>query len=216
MLFRRINPVRDFPGGAVMTLSHLNRRAHLYFALTFAPWFLMYGVSSYAFNHNDFFEARDKAKGEPLWLKRFEKSYEIAIPAEGSLKAVGKKIMDDNGLAGSFGTYRQSPNQLNVYIYTFWKSTQVKYFINEKKLVAEDRRFRLEHFLTGMHAKGGFEQEGFLNGLWSVIVDLVCIGMAGWVFTGLIMWWQLPSTRRWGWLAVVGGIGSFGIFLARL
>ena len=199
-----------------MTWSHINRRAHLYFALGFSPWFVMYGVSSYVFNHNDFFETRDKAKGLPLWTPRFEKPYEIAIPEDGPLRPVGRKIMEDNGLVGSFGTYRQTPNQVNVYVHTFWKSTQVKYFIAEKKLVAEDRRFRWEHFLTGMHTRGGFEQEGFLNTLWSVIVDLVCLGMLGWVLTGLIMWWQLPTTRGWGWLAVLGGLGSFAVFLSRL
>ena len=199
-----------------MTLSHLNRRVHLYVALGLAPWFLLYGVSSYAFNHGEALEARDKAKGLPAWIPRFERTYEIAIPAEGPLRPVGQKILDDNGLAGSFGTYRQGPNQVNVYIHTFWKSTQVKYFIREKKLIAEDHRFRFDHFLTGMHAKGGFEQDGFFNTLWSVIIDLVCLAMLGWVFTGVIMWWQLPSTRRWGWLAVAGGMGSFAIFLLKL
>ncbi len=198
-----------------MTLRHLNRRAHLYLALFLLPWFLMYGVSSIPFSHTQYFEERDHAKGLPLWTKRFERSYEIAVPEGLELRAAGDRIMKDNGLEGAHGTYRQSPNQVNVYIYTFWRSTQLKYFIGEKKLVCEDRRFRFEHFLTGMHAKGGFEQGG-LHNLWAVAVDLVCLAMILWIITGMVMWWTLPFTRIWGWIAFACGIATFASFLWRL
>jgi hypothetical protein len=198
-----------------MKLSHANRRIHLYLGLALAPWFLMYGISSAAFSHGAFLDELDKAKGLPQWTKRFERSYEIAIPNEGPLRPVGAKMVSDFGLQGAFGAYRQGPNQINVYIYTFWRSTQLKYFIAEKKVIAEDRRFRWDHFLTGMHAKGGFEQGG-LHNVWAVVVDLVCLGMLAWVLTGFVMWWQLPSTRNWGWLAFLGGAISFALFLWRL
>ncbi len=198
-----------------MTIHHLNRRVHLYLALFLLPWFLMYGVSSIPFSHNQYFEDRDKAKGIPLWTKRFERSYEIAIPDGPELRAVGDRIMKDHGLEGAHGTYRQNANQVNVYIYTFWKSAQLKYFIAEKKLICEDRRFRFEHFLTGMHAKGGFEQGG-LHDLWGVVVDLVCLGMIFWIVTGLVMWWTLPFARVWGWVAFGSGVASFAWFLWRL
>jgi hypothetical protein len=199
-----------------MKFLHLCRRLHLYFGLSLLPWFFMYGLSSIPFSHPQYFDQRFKAKGVPQWTPRFEKSYEIDIPAEGPLRPVGTKIMRDHGLEGAYGAYRQGPNQINVYVHTFWKSTQVKYFIAEKRLVAEDRTFRFEHFLTGMHAKGGFEQDGFFQNLWSVIVDAVCVGMLLWMVTGLLMWWNLPSTRLWGAIALGGGIASFGIFLLRL
>ena len=80
----------------------------------------------------------------------------------------------------------------------------------------EDRRFRWDHFLTGMHARGGFEQEGILQRSWSVVVDLVSLAMIVWVASGLYMWWELPGQRRWGWLAIVGGVVSFLLFTMRL
>ena len=199
-----------------MTFPHFNRRLHLYLALTLLPWFLMYGISSFAFAHGDYFEQRDKAKGLPLWTTRFERSYSIEVPDTGDLRPVGERIMRDNGLTGSFGTYRESANQIDVYIYTFLHSTQVKYRINEKKLIVEDRRFRFDHFLTGMHGRGGFEQASLLDKLWGVLVDLVCLGMILWIATGLYMWWTVPRVRAWGWLALLGGIASFALFLSKL
>jgi hypothetical protein len=199
-----------------MTFSHLNRRLHLYLAMSLLPWFLMYAASSFAFSHGDYFEERDRAKGVPLMTKRFERSYDIDVPAEGDLKAVGARIVRDNGIEGSFGAYRQSPDEVDVYVYTFLHSMQLKYFVREKRLVAEDRRFRFDHFLTGMHARGGFEGPGLLEKTWGVVVDLVCLGMLLWIATGLYMWWKLRATRGWGWLALLGGFASFGLLLWRL
>ncbi|HRJ21996.1 MAG TPA: hypothetical protein PLF84_23335, partial [Bryobacteraceae bacterium] len=146
-----------------MTFLHFNRRAHLYLGLGLLPWFLVYGVSSIPFAHSQYFEELDKAKGLPLWKLREERKYRIAVPAEGDLRPVGARIMKDLGLEGSFGTYRQGERQVNVYIHTFLKSTQVKYFVEEGRVTVEERRFRWDHFLTGMHARGGFEQDGWLT-----------------------------------------------------
>lgn len=198
-----------------MKWLHINRRTHLYLGLALLPWLFMYGVSSLAFTHGPYFEQKDKAKGVPLWTTKWERPYTIDVPEKGDLREVGAQIMRDAGLDIAFGAYRPNPNQVNVYAHTFWKVTQFRYLINEKKLISEDRRFRWDHFLTGMHAKGGFENGG-LHDLWSWIIDLVCLAMLLWVVTGLIMWWKLPSTHRWGWLAFISGTLSFALFLLRL
>lgn len=199
-------------------LLHLNRRTHLYLALFLLPWFLLYGVSSIPFSHGTYFEELDRAKNIPLWRTIAERSNYDMPPHDGDdLKVFADRIVQDNGLpqSASYGAYRQSPTQINVYVYSFWKSTQVKCFLEEKRILIEDRRFRWDHFLTGMHAKGGFEQGG-LHDLWAVLVDLVCLGMLLWVVTGLVMWWQLPQTRNWGWIAFATGLLSFAVFLWKL
>ena len=67
-----------------------------------------------------------------------------------------------------------------------------------------------------MHARGGFEQEGILPLSWSVVVDLMCVGMILWVASGLYMWWGLPGHRGWGWLAILAGAATFILFIVRL
>jgi len=201
-----------------MTFSHLNRRVHLYLGLALLPWLFMYGISSVPFAHNQYFERRDAAKGIPLWTLRSTHTVDAAIPPDPeALRAFGASLMQHAGLAAStFGAYRQSPTQVNVYVYSFWASTQLKYYADRKQLTVEDRRFRWDHFLTGMHARGGFEQEGLLVRSWSVIVDLVCLAIVLWIASGLFMWWGLPGSRRWGWLAIVAGTASFVVFMTRL
>jgi hypothetical protein len=201
-----------------VTYSHVNRRLHLYLGMALLPWFFMYGISSVPFAHNQFFEQRDAAKGLPLWTLRAERALDMPVPEDtAGLRAFGATLLKDAGVeTTSYGTYRQSPTQVNVYAYSFWKSTQLKYFIDQKKLTVEDRRFRWDHFLTGMHGRGGFEQEGFLQLSWSVVVDIVCVSMIVWIASGLFMWWELPGQRRWGWVAILGGTVSFVFFTLRL
>ena len=57
---------------------------------------------------------------------------------DGDLRALGARIVKDFGLKGSFGVYRQGAGQLNVYVYPFLHSTQVKYFVAEQRITVED------------------------------------------------------------------------------
>lgn len=201
-----------------MTFTHVNRRLHLYLGLALLPWLFMYGISSIPFAHNHYFERRDAAKGLPLWTLRAEHRVDLPIPGQAAeLRRLGAALLDRAGIAGtSFGAYRQSPTQVNVYSYSFWKSTQLKYFADRGILTVEDRRFRWDHFLTGMHARGGFEQDSLLVRSWSVVVDVVCAAIVVWIATGIYMWWGAPGTRRWGFAALAGGTISFVLFAALL
>jgi hypothetical protein len=203
-----------------MTFAHLNRRVHLYLGLALLPWFFMYGISSVPFAHTPYFDARDAARKLPLWTLRAEKTIDVIVPDgadERALRSLGAALLEHAGISGaSFGTYRQSPTQINVYAYSFRNSTQLKYFIDTKRLTVEDRRFRWDHFLTGMHARGGFEDDGILVRSWSVLVDVVSVSMIVWVVSGLYMWWHVPGQRRWGWIAIVAGVLSFLTFTIRL
>ena len=137
--------------------------------------------------------------------------------APADLRNFGAGLLEAAGIRGTnFGVYRQSPTQVNVYSYSFWTSTQLKYFIDQKRLTIEDKRFRWDQFLTGMHGRGGFEQDGLLATSWSVVVDLVCLAIVLWIASGLYMWWNLRGHRRWGWAAILAGVISFAVFTMRL
>jgi hypothetical protein len=202
-----------------MTFSHVNRRLHLYLALSLLPWFLMYGASSVPFAHTAFFEARDARRGLPMWTVRYERPLDVPLPDSdpASMRLFGRRVLDEGGIhPTTFGVYRQSPTQINVYAYSFWRSTQVLCFTDRHLVRAEDRRFRWDQFLTGIHARGGFENQGALVSSWSVVVDLVQIGILLWIASGLIMWWELRSHRRWGLVVLMAGMVSFVVFVVRL
>jgi len=198
-----------------MNFNLFVRRLHLYLALVLLPWFLMYGLSSVPFAHKAWFDSL-YSDGSPAWKLRAEIPYDAPVPPDSELRQLGAQIMRDTGLKGSFGTYRANPREVNVYVHTFWHSTQVKYFLDKKQLRLEDRRFRWDEFFTGMHARGGFEDPRPLNLGWSIVVDLVCVGFILWIASGIYMWWKIPHSRGWGWLALGSGAAVFAAFLAGL
>ncbi len=194
-----------------MTLNLLLRRTHIYLALFLLPWFLMYGVSSFFFSHPP-----KREDGQSQWRVRFERPYEIAIPEGADLRAIGTRVLQEHGMQGSFGTYRPNADKLHVYWFNFWNATEFIYSAKEKRLLARDHVFGWNSFLTGMHARGGFEQNSVLSDGWGVAVDVVCVGMLIWIATGIYMWWQLRPTRFWGSLALGSGFAIFLIFLRAL
>lgn len=198
-----------------MTFNHFNRRLHLYLALSLLPWFLMYGLSSIPFSHGALFqELYDD--GVPQWTVRFERDYDRPVPEDADLRSVGAAILKDVGLEGAFGVSRPNRRTLRIYLVSFREHTRLTYYVDQKLLKAEDKRFRWDHFFTTLHARGGFQQDSFLNDAWAVLVDLVCIGFLAWIASGIYMWWLLPQTRRWGSLALGGGAVAFLTFLLAL
>jgi hypothetical protein len=193
---------------------HITRRTHLYLGIFLLPWFFMYGVSSIPFSHA---ASLQQSLGPAEWTPRVEMAYNIEVPAGNELRATGERMLKDAGVEpGAFGAYREGGGRISVYRHDFWRATRITYFPDQKRLKAEDRAFRWDHFLTGMHARGGFEQPGILDKSWGIVVDLVCLSMMIWIASGLIMWWQIPGHRMWGGIAIAAGAAAFAIFLMKL
>ncbi|MBL8173931.1 MAG: hypothetical protein JNK48_04635 [Bryobacterales bacterium] len=199
-----------------MKFPHLNRRTHLYLALVLLPWFLMYGVSSIPFSHNQYFNDLDQKKGIPLWTLRYERPYQVAVP-QGDLRPLATKVAGDLRLSGAYGAYRPpGGNHIEIYAATFLHAARARYYPAENRITVEDRRFRFDQFLTGMHARGGFRHDDPLQLFWSILIDVVCFAMLLWIATGLYMWWTLPALRKWGWVALLSGFAAFALFLFTL
>ncbi len=199
-----------------MNFQHLNRRLHLYLGLSLLPWFFVYGLSSVPFSHGRWIQ-KTFFEGTKDRMLRFERPYTIAVPSSGESREAGEKILADAGIPlAAFGTYTDNSGNFVVYRYSFRGSTTLTYSPARQTLRVEDSVFRLDHFLTGIHARGGFQQPFVLDRLWAVVVDVVCVGMLLWVTSGLYMWWHVKGHRRWGWLALAGGLAAFCFLIAGL
>ncbi|MBM3724536.1 MAG: hypothetical protein FJW40_03800 [Acidobacteria bacterium] len=198
-----------------MKFHHINRRTHLYLALALLPWFLIYGVSSIPFSHPRWMGDRYEKDGIPQWTVKYEKPFDLPMTQPGRQREAGESILRGENIGGAFGVMLQG-TKVVVFQHTFLTAMRLTYDSGKKTLTVEERRFRWDHFLTGMHARGGFEQASLADDLWAVIVDLVCLGMIVWIASGLIMWWNLRSVRRSGWAAIVTGLALFLFATMRL
>lgn len=72
-------------------------------------------------------------------------------------------------------------------------------------------------FLLRLHVAHGYPSEGGVRWYWAIIVDVMAGVMIFWGISGIVMWWQIKSTRRWGTfamavslvMAVVLGVAMF-------
>ena len=153
-------------------------------------------------------------KDKPQWIELFEKPYDLEVPENPDMREIGRRILDDHGFKGSYSAGLWKSNQrIFVNIFSFWGRTRFLYYIEEKRIVAEDKIFRWDYFLTKFHWIGGYQQERLLHDGWAFMIDLVCFSMVIWVFSGIYMWWQNKSTRLWGSVALGGGFLTFIVIL---
>jgi uncharacterized iron-regulated membrane protein len=188
------------------------RRIHLYLGLFLLPWVIMFAVSSIPINHT-------YAADPPKWTTRADVPFAALVPSPGEdLHPLGRQMMEAAGVSGGFFVNRPNPRQINVNHPNFFHPTRVFYYIDQKRLLAEDREFVFRQFITGMHTRGGYNLGGFWDVVWAVFVDIASVALVLWIISGLIMWWKLPGTglRRWGWLAIAGGLISFAAIISTL
>jgi hypothetical protein len=192
-----------------MTFAHLVRRAHLYTGLFLLPWVIMFGVSTIPINH--------QSPETAAWTRLAEHSFDAPVPASSeNLRPLGREMMNAAGLEGGYYVYRVNPRQVQAGHPRFLAPLRISYFPEERRLVVEQRPFSLRAFLSGMHTRGGYDMGGFWDSVWAVFVDAVSIGLILWIASGIYMWWGLPSTRRWGWIALGAGAICFAVIIATL
>jgi len=194
------------------SFNKINRRTHLYLGLFLMPWLLMYGVSSAIIIHQSTFNPHPPLGRELV----YKKTYTGTVDVQGAnnsppLRAAAEEILKDCDLQGAFWVDKPNPDTLHIDRFSFRGSTSLTYSIKKQELKVEHQQMRVPQVIQRMHFRGGYEQPDLGNKFWGVLVDLACIGILIWIISGLIMWWQLPRLKRWGSIALAGGILSFAL-----
>lgn len=79
----------------------------------------------------------------------------------------------------------------------------VSYSLDRGTLVARDSQaaanaLPTRNFLTRLHTAHGYASENSARWFWALAVDAMFVSMCFWGLSGILMWWQLKATRRWG------------------
>ena len=192
-----------------MTFAYFVRRAHLYTGLFLLPWVIMFGVSTIPINH--------QAPEAVEWTRIAEHPFDAPLPGPSdNLRPLGRLMMNAAGIEGGYWVYQVNPRQVETGHPDFLSPVRLNYLLQETRLIVERRPFSLRPFLTGMHTRGGYDMGGVGDSVWAVFVDLLCAGLILWIGSGIYMWWGLPSTRRWGWIALGCGGVCFTVIIVTL
>ena len=184
----------------------------MYLALFLMPWMLIYALSTMAMNHREYF--RELYGGS---IVKFEKESETPFsgqfPEGATPRQKAAQILSGLGLDGAHGVRAEAGGRLIINRQDIVTPRRITYTPADGKLVIEREVFRSPAFLERFHRRRGFQSDYFRDDAWAVTVDAVIVAMIFWVASGLWMWWELRTTRRWGAIATAGGLALFALFL---
>lgn len=189
-----------------MTFDKVNRRMHLYSGLLLIPWFILYAVSGFVFNHPSVFASSGDTE---KWTTRYERPYNMPAVTEANEDALAQKLLKDQGLTGRYFTDFDDENNFVVYRQRFLKTVRFTYYAKQSRIRMEAQPLGLARFLTSAHIRSGYDFPYFLEFLWAGIVDAVAVAIIVWSASGLYIWWKLRRFRFWGWSAIAAGFATF-------
>lgn len=208
-----VAPVGAPSGAPTSNLLRLVRRVHMYLGLFFAPWMLMYALSTFVMAHRDRVGSFYPTKAPVLTVER-ELDYSRSFPAGAKPAQLAEQILADLGLSGAHrvsGGTGEKPLQIDRQ--HAWGPRRITFEAKGGRIRVEREEFRGPSFLERMHRRRGFQQPHAIDDAWGLSVDVAMIAMVIWGLSGLWLWWELRSTRLAGALCLAGGVALFAAFV---
>lgn len=192
------------------------RRIHLYLALFFTPWLLMYGLSAMVLNHRAFF-VRHYDGHLFDWELEQELPYQADWPDDAKPREAGRNVLDDLHLTGAYWAQRQDDGQtLMVHRNDPIYPRRIVVTPKDGTLRVERQVFRIPAFLFRLHTRRGYQHDYLADDVWALCIDVLIVCMIFWVVSGVWMWMRMSSVRRWGGASLVIGCALFVFFLVTI
>ena len=114
------------------------RRVHLYLGMLLIPWVLIYALSTFTFNHRDWF--RGQFNQPDSWTQLWKKEFKADVPRQQQkLKEWARSVLDENGIKGGFNV-RHNRQSVMINLIQFRNPVRVTYQKNRGQLLAEQKR----------------------------------------------------------------------------
>ncbi len=138
---------------------------------------------------------------------------QLESPLPGRVKAAIPTILERTGFPSGEVTVTSVPDltfqieaEGRIWIATYNATTGT---VSGKPAEAEEKPTpSVRAFLIRLHLSHGYPGEQDARWFWAVIVDGMAIVLCFWGLSGLIMWWQIRSTRKAGAVLLLLSAGS--------
>jgi hypothetical protein len=193
-------------------VSLIVRRVHMFTGLFLAPWMLMYALSTLVMTHSNYLFSFYPSKSPAMVTER-ELDYARAFPTNVTREYMGQQILQDLGLDGTHSVSGgRNGNPLIVNRQHALRTQRITFDASKSKIVIEREEFRTPTFLERLHRRRGYNHPYTLEDTWGFTVDVAVVTMVFWSLSGIWLWWELKSTRRWGALSLAAGVILFAVF----
>jgi hypothetical protein len=194
-------------------ISKIIRRTHMYLALFLMPWMFMYSLSTIMMNHRDLVVSFYQ-KEQPDTVRDREVSVSGLAVDMNQPDQAAERILSTLGLDGAHNVRGGMENKpLVITRHNPFGQQIITYDPQDQSAVIEQQEFRTFTMLERLHRRRGYQHEYLLEDTWALSVDTAIIAMLFWALSGIWMWWELKTTRKWGAIAAVSGMGLFVLFL---
>ena len=204
-------PATEIP---LSKISRLVRRVHMFTGLFLAPWMLMYALSTLVMTHQEYVNSF-YASQNPVMVKERELDYSRSFPTNLTREAIAQRILNDLSMDGAHsvsGGRNGSP--LVIQRQHALPQRRLTFDASKSKITIEREEFRAPTVLERLHRRRGYNQPYALEDTWGFTVDVAVVTMAFWSLSGIWLAWELKTTRAWGALSFVVGLGLFVVFAA--
>ena len=176
----------------------------------------MYSTSTFVMNHRVWFQSLYGGPPPAPVLER-EQAYEVDFPEGAGAKQMADQILSSLSLDGAFNVNKRARDgALVINRLDPITPRRITYEPSAHKITIERLPWETRAYLERMHRRRGYQYDRPLEDAWAFSVDLFIVAVVFWVFSGLWMWWELKTTRRWGALAAAAGIAVFGFFVVAI
>jgi len=190
--------------------SRLVRRIHLFTGLYLAPWMLMYALSTIVMTRSEF-----GAPAKPTLVTERELDYSRSFPTNMAREEIAKQILHDIWMEGAHSVSGgRSGRPLAIQRQHALPQRRITFDAPRSKITIEREEFRISTFLERMHRRRGYNHPYALEDTWGFTVDVAVVTMAFWSLSGIWLAWELKTTRLWGALSLLVGLGLFILFAA--
>ena len=131
----------------------------------------------------------------------------IADPPRERLSQGVNALLGRLGIEAGDASIQNSPDVL-FEVDTEGERLRVAYNIRTERLSVlpidnPTGRLSNRRFLTELHLASGYPSRLGARWFWAIAVDTMAAAMVVWGCSGLLMWWQMKSLRRWGLVTLV-------------
>ena len=194
-------------------LDRLMRALHLYTSMFLVPWMMVYAISAFFLNHNEWFT--EKLQLQPQWEVLHELDFDPgpAFPQDSEEQA--RAILKHLDLDGAHRVVGDDPGQLIIFRNCATGYYRIKWLRQPSQLVVEKQEpTSFYSFVNALHFQHGYFKPRLANLpwlIWGIVVDAVTISTVLWVITGIYIWARRPRKRLLGGLCLVAGSLLFAV-----
>ncbi len=180
-------------------MSKLIRRTHMFLALFFTPWIVIYALSTIVMHHRVWLTGHRERVAPAFETIETKTDYRIAIGPEAAPEEVARSVLQDVGLEGAFTVQGNlESGKLTVSRDRPIGSYRISIDRPTATLKIERQQFGWAYFLEMLHRRRGYTNTYVANNLWALVVDCVAVAIVVWGLTGLWMWLEMSRTRWLG------------------